>query len=834
MQDNNNKNLVSEIVEEINPSDISNLNNKSLISLLNEKKKSFFVDKNIEIVKLINNKVFQNLSKDCIKDLELVNVEILVKTEKIKYLPIFLLNEINKSIFKDISNNFYNQIQEIHIKNAKEKILKLFIELEKYNLLNGLVFECFCKKIKFSNLEEKHIFSILEELNKRNKFNYITGENFICLENYIDKEEIGPYLYKLKNVHYFDDKEIFFSSNKEPTLTKDDIKYDEQLVIKYEEIHYKIETFLNYDSYDLLKAYCIKCSRNVKNEEKMINILNSQLKYSKDNIYDLIEELEIRKILIILSKEKTIIRNNYIRIKQIIKDMQNIELSDPDEFLSKVNKFSEIIKEKSFNNDFLEILAEENYRYMKFVLNKFYNGSDKNAAPPELKKIHINIINDYMTILEKKYLIDKNKILGGLQKIEGENKNQQLTLFETSLNQEEKLYYDLLIETILEQPDSESYIESCATPIFKVLRNIFITFAGFKLSSLTGSKILTALSLTIGSGLILKDVKDEIIKNYFSLNEDERNIYHRSHKNFPKNRAYIIKKKLKTITRLFEPIKKKFNKFIDKKILHLKEVPNTGFEKLLSYQENIDIESENFRNNEIKIYYKKLKKIIKLKYKQILIKIKDKFSKNNVTNNSRGLNKFFDVKKKIINKIIEKKEKKLKEKYPEYKDPDTFEKAINIIKKCKSGGLGLIKSFSNVLTFGLTTNILAKKNNVDNILEIAKNIKYNKFQEELKEIEKDREKANFHILVDDIKYLCKLSREDENLFIQMKKNKNKEIKEIIEEKIHFQPALLEEDDKIKELINNNNLNNDYDMNSDISINLLDESEYNDEECLIKT
>ena len=138
------------------------------------------------------------------------------------------------------------------------------------------------------------------------------------------------------------------------------------------------------------------------------------------------------------------------------------------------------------------------------------------------------------------------------------------------------------------------------------------------------------------------------------------------------------------------------------------------------------------------------------------------------------------------------------------------------------------------MTFGLTTNILAKKNNVDNILEIAKNIKYNEFQEELKKIEKDREKYNFHILVDDIKYLCKLSREDEDLFIQMKKNKNKEIKEIIKEKIHFQPALLEEDDKIKELINNNNLNNDYDMNSDISINLLDESEYNEEECLIKT
>ena len=91
----------------------------------------------------------------------------------------------------------------------------------------------------------------------------------------------------------------------------------------------------------------------------MLNILNSQLKYSKDNIYDLIEELEIRKILIILCKEKENIKNHYIRIKQIIKDMQNIELSDPDEFLSKINKFSEIINENSFNIDFLETLAEK-------------------------------------------------------------------------------------------------------------------------------------------------------------------------------------------------------------------------------------------------------------------------------------------------------------------------------------------------------------------------------------------------------------------------------------------------------------------------------------------
>ena len=172
-------------LKEIGPSEINNMNNNKLISLLNEQKNTFFVDKNIEIIKLINNIVFQNL--ECINYLELNNFEILVKTDKIKFLPKDFLNKINQSIFKDLSNNFYEQIQETHIKNTKEKILKLFIELEKYSLLNSVTFECFFKTIKFSNLEEKHIFSILNELNKRNKFNYITGENFINLDKYIDK-----------------------------------------------------------------------------------------------------------------------------------------------------------------------------------------------------------------------------------------------------------------------------------------------------------------------------------------------------------------------------------------------------------------------------------------------------------------------------------------------------------------------------------------------------------------------------------------------------------------------------------------------------------------------
>ena len=66
--------------------------------------------------------------------------------------------------------------------------------------------------------------------------------------------------------------------------------------------------------------------------------------------------------------------------------MQILELSSPDELMTRINKFSEIINERAFNLDFLEIIAEENLKNIEFVINKFYNGSDKNSAPPELKK----------------------------------------------------------------------------------------------------------------------------------------------------------------------------------------------------------------------------------------------------------------------------------------------------------------------------------------------------------------------------------------------------------------------------------------------------------------
>ena len=148
------------------------------------------------------------------------------------------------------------------------------------------------------------------------------------------------------------------------------------------------------------------------------------------------------------------------------------------------------------------------------------------------------------------------------------------------MNNYEKLYYDLLLQLVLESPDSESWIKSYTTPIFKFMRNILLTIGGFKLASLTGSKTLLALSASIGGAMIFKDVKNEIIKSYFSLDEKGRKLYHLNCKNSPKRRISILTRKIKEkYKKYIKPVEKFIINIFDKKIFHLKERPKIGLEK---------------------------------------------------------------------------------------------------------------------------------------------------------------------------------------------------------------------------------------------------------------
>ena len=784
-------------IQKLTPLEIRNTSKDNLIFYINYQR--FFDYINKDSLKSISNDIFNYLKPEQIKSLSIENIKLLVDIGKIEFLPAFALNQIYKGNYIYFPDNFYNQIQSNHIEKANKEILEQIISLDKLYLLNNKTFDSFCNRISFKDLQKQNIFSFLNELNNRNKFKNLTGENFLALEKYINEEKLEPYLKELKTLTYLDNKNEIKSHYKykfnRSLLDENDLKSDEEIVINYDKIGYQIEEYINEEKYELLKIYCKKCTKNEDNKEKMLNTLNSLLKYSKISIYDLVDEFEIRKILILLNSNMEDNIKHYTRMKQIIIDMQNIDIKEPDEFMTKIMKYSEIVKGESFDIGFREILAEENVKYMKFVIDKFYSGSDKDSEPNTLKKIYVEIINDYMNVIEKKYSIKKDKIMDDLQKIDINNQEEELSTFINSLNNYEKLYYDLLLQLVLESPDSESWIKSYTTPIFKFMRNILLTIGGFKLASLTGSKTLLALSASIGGAMIFKDVKDEIIKSYFSLDEKGRKLYHLNCKNSPEKRISILTRKIKEKYRKYiKPVENFIINLFDTKIFHLKESPKIGLEKFLNKTGNIEKECEEFRNNELIILSKNEKRIKKITFQQVLLKIIKKLKYRRQI--PIKINQFFQFKQKIFSRTAEFKLKRLKEKYPQYKDPTIFERIMNIGGKIKSFGCGVFKSFSNVFSFGITGGLFAKKNNLQNTLETINNIKYNEFKKELDKIQKRKEDDHFLILLEEIKYLTESSQNDSYLFNNFKVNNSNELREIEEEIAHLK----------KKISNNSELN----------------------------
>ena len=72
--------------------------------------------------------------------------------------------------------------------------------------------------------------------------------------------------------------------------------------------------------------------------------------------------------------------------------------------------------------------------------------SRKNAIEPYLKQKYVDIINDYKSVLIKKYNIKEKKLSEKLKNLkENNNEIEELIVFIKSLNENEQLYYDILV-----------------------------------------------------------------------------------------------------------------------------------------------------------------------------------------------------------------------------------------------------------------------------------------------------------------------------------------------------------------------------------------------------
>ena len=551
----------------------------------------------------------------------------------------------------------------------------------------------------------------------------------------------------------------------------------------------------------------------------MISTLKDILNNPTYNIYQKIEHFKILEILIFVDNIKENQVNYYIELLKMICEINNAELYEPAEFDVKLSLFSEIVKKEIFKIDLLEVIAEENLRNIKYLFNTFYSGTDKTSIPENLRKQHIGIINEYLNILKKKYKIQDDSLIKKLQSIveDKENLDLKLNIFLKSLSKNEKKYFDLMMQSITEMASFEKDIESKATTLFKFIRDIGITVLGAKSASLTGSTALTAISLGFGVGKILKNIKDEFIKAYFSLPDKERRIYQINQRATPHNTSVIIKRLIKEkYKKVVVPVKKYINNFLRKKILKINDESQVGFDKLiLNFKDNESIKKEctEYRNKDIDYYFKNLIAMIEPKYNQILFQMKEKLRKQYPKKQSEKLKQFFNVKQKIIDHLINKRREKLKKDFPEFNS----NKTKNFFDGFKSFGIGIANGLISALSFNFV-DFRIKDSQSQTIGKITKGVKENEYNKKSEDLKKYEYSCFITTLKDDIEFLVK-STGDEHIFKLLEDKKVTD-----EENYNFLKNKFKEDvqENPNILIKNNDINN-----KDYKTIKIEEDDYDD-------
>ena len=362
-----------------------------------------------------------------------------------------------------------------------------------------------------------------------------------------------------------------------------------------------------------------------------------------------------------------------------------------------------------------------------------------------------------------------------------------------------------MMQSITEMSSFDKKVESKANTVFKFIRDIGITVLGAKCASLTGSTALTAISLGFGIGKILKNIKEEFVKAYFSLPDKERRIYRINQRATPQNTGVIIKRIIKEkYKKIIIPIKKYANNFLRKKILKINDESQVGFDKLiLNFKDNEIIKKEctEYRDKDIDYYFENLKAIIEPQYNQILYQIKEKLRKQYPKKQSEKLKQFFNVKKKIIDYLINQRKEELKKEFPEF-DSNYINKTKNVFDIFIGLGIGITNGLISALSFNFV-DFRIKDNQSQTIEKIIRGVKESEYKKKLEDFKKYESDCYITTLKDDIEFLAK-STSDEHIFklLEDKKVTDEENFEFLKNKFK---------DDVKEnpniLIRNNNINN---------------------------
>ena len=394
-----------------------------------------------------------------------------------------------------------------------------------------------------------------------------------------------------------------------------------------------------------------------------------------------------------------------------------------------------------------------------------YNGVDKNSIEPKLLEKQAEIIQDLLDIKEIKYKIDISSLMERIENyINKENKKNKeaeiMSYVNTYFDKNEKLFFNQFLKFLSIQPNLEQYISSFANPIFKNIRNIVLSYkAFFIICPFLGF----TSTLLLGGALLSYNVKniinDKFKKSFFS-DEQYRKLYHYEIKLKEDTGFTIFIRKIKELYRYYGwPIIKKVCSYFGKYILKLEEKEKIGFERTITevLKKSIELKRRSFES-----YISMKTNNLHNDLYKIIEKMKNKLQNDRNSNISNNIIKVNSLKKKIVEKIYDKKKENLFIKYPEIKGETFVEKSIESFN-------GIRKSFWNVFSFGYLNNG-QKKMNFSELIDLFKKLKSQKKHKlELGILVKEKERNLVKIEYEEVKNLSYLSENDKKIFISFDK-----------------------------------------------------------------
>ena len=181
------------------------------------------------------------------------------------------------------------------------------------------------------------------------------------------------------------------------------IPKDKEIKIDDSAVSILINKYLDEEKYINVLIYSLN---NINYISKIFDVLNYRYNNLNSTIYSQIDKINILKTIIVINNSLN--HDFYKKLEQNIIELSNRNYSNIDEYLSVLDLFNNIIKNKELDLDFLELLAYKNTIIINDFIKEYYN--DTKSLNSFVYNRYIETYKNYLDILELKYNIDGDKI----------------------------------------------------------------------------------------------------------------------------------------------------------------------------------------------------------------------------------------------------------------------------------------------------------------------------------------------------------------------------------------------------------------------------------------